>query len=251
MTHMEYSLQTNPHTSAEDVSLDAEVDALILSLLAERQASAGVRHIKKFVAPKVTPYKLHVNIFQKKIRVSAVNRKFSDLESALIYELVKRKRLTPSNLYEYKVPSAQELIESASFREPDPLVMKLRMRTVDAVMNGTEWFKGKYVGLRADPESRNPHSLVSRWIQRGEIFFLERGGVKFFPNYIFDEIGSPLPVVKEILKVFENRSAFRIASWFESTSSALGGKRPRELVKSDPDRVLEAARDSVMGVLHG
>jgi hypothetical protein len=44
---------------------------------------------------------------------------------------------------------------------------------------------------------------------------------------------------------------FRIASWFESTNSMLRGKRPREVLASDPAVVVAAAKDHIVGAVHG
>ena len=38
---------------------------------------------------------------------------------------------------------------------------------------------------------------------------------------------------------------------FQSVNGFLGGKRPQDLLATDPDRVIAAARDEVLGVLHG
>lgn len=266
MTHFESSFLTGSHTRTEVESLEDQLDTLILSILDEGRAGTGAQHYKPIVkainkSGRHIPVgkifrtdvglKKNVNEYARTFLLVKTLKKFRELERICLTDSVVQTLQSSGLLYEWKGPSSQELIESAKFRQPDPVVMRLRKRAVDAVLNGTDWLKAKDVGSRADPEASNPHSIVSRWVKRGEVFSLEQGGVKLFPDYIFDELGNPLPVVKEILKVFENRSAFRIASWFESTSSALGGKRPRELVKSDPDIVLEAARDSVLGVQHG
>ena len=49
-------------------------------------------------------------------------------------------------------------------------------------------------------------------------------------------------MIKEILAVLEGDDPELMASWFDSTSRFLGGKRPRELVTNEPAKALAAAR---------
>ncbi len=147
--------------------------------------------------------------------------------------------------------ATKALIEETPIRGLDQVKDKLRRRGVEAVLSGTEWLKAKEVGERAAPLAENKHSLVSRWQQAGKIFAIERAGVKYYPNYIFDALGNPIPEVAEVLKSFEGYTPIRVASWFESTSSAAGGKRPRELLSNEPKSVIELAKAHVEGALHG
>lgn len=147
--------------------------------------------------------------------------------------------------------ATKALIEETPIRGLDQVKDKLRRRGVEAVLSGTEWLKAKEVGERAAPLAENKHSQVSRWQKAGKIFAIERAGVKYYPNYIFDALGNPIPEVAEVLKSFEGYTPIRVASWFESTSSAAGGKRPRELLSNEPKSVIELARKHVEGALHG
>jgi hypothetical protein len=51
--------------------------------------------------------------------------------------------------------------------------------------------------------------------------------------------------------VFFDYPSLRLAAWFESTNSMLGGRRPREVIGDDPKLVIEAARDHLIGPVHG
>lgn len=147
--------------------------------------------------------------------------------------------------------TTQALVDATPIQGLDPVKEKLRRRGVEAVLSGTEWLKTKEVGERAAPHAGNKHSQVSRWQQAGKIFAIERAGVKYYPNYIFDALGNPIPEVQELLTVFKDYTPFRIASWFESTSSILNAKRPREVIGTDPKAVVAAAKVHIQGVLHG
>lgn len=145
----------------------------------------------------------------------------------------------------------QALVDAAPIRGLDEMRARLTQRTVEAVLGGTEWFTAAEVGALADPAAANRHAYASRLIKDGRVFAIERSGVKHYPRYAFDPLGNPLPALREVLRIFTGQSAFRIASWFESTSSALGGKRPRELLEADPTAVIGAARAHAEGPLHG
>lgn len=86
---------------------------------------------------------------------------------------------------------------------------------------------------------------------QGKVFALTRGGVLYYPRYAFDEVLDPRPVVGEVLSVLARCSPYRLASWFESTNSCLGGGRPRERLSREPEAVVAAARDHRIGPTHG
>jgi hypothetical protein len=148
--------------------------------------------------------------------------------------------------------TTQALIDRAPIRAANEDVMtRLRERAVKTLLDGTSWRTAKEVGERVDPIAANKHAFASRLLKDRRVFAIERAGVKGFPDYEFDALGNPIPEVREILKVLSEYSAFRLANWFESTSSMLGGRRPREVIAEHPERVLEAARAHASGPQHG
>lgn len=142
-------------------------------------------------------------------------------------------------------------------RLADPVTQSTSLRTgmeaesVAALINGATWLTGRAVGNKHNPDAALPRAVAIRWKQERRIFSVELAGQTLYPGYIFDERGNPIPEVAEILRLFIDYSPLRIASWFESTSSMLHGKRPRERLATDPAAVVEAARDHVEGSVHG
>lgn len=120
-----------------------------------------------------------------------------------------------------------------------------------AVINGTEWLTAHAVGRQYDPEAIDPLAVTNRWRTETRIFAIELASHTLYPAYLFDETGSPIPDVTEILGVFTGFRPFRIASWFESTSSMLHGRRPREVLAMDSQAVVAAAKDHAAGAVHG
>jgi len=148
-------------------------------------------------------------------------------------------------------PETQHLLDIMPIRRATPAMTRMRERAVRMVLDGTIWRTAKEVGERADPDAENKHALVDRLLEARQIFALERAGIFEFPDYQFDALGNPVPAVQEILKIFDGLSSFRIASWFESTSSILDGRRPREILSAHPDQVIAAARAHAEGPRHG
>jgi hypothetical protein len=88
------------------------------------------------------------------------------------------------------------------------------------------------------------HQQLAAWECERKLFSQLKGNVRLDPLYAFNDDGAPLPVIAEVLAVLPRHGAGWFASWFESTSSFLGGARPRELVRVNPELVVAAAKDA-------
>jgi len=113
------------------------------------------------------------------------------------------------------------------------------------ILNGGEWLTAAEVGELANLGAGNPVATVNRWKKDRKIFAITRDGRDYFPRYALGPDFRPLPAVAAVLKILPWQSGERLAAWFESTSSFLGGKRPREVLASDPAWVARAAQDAV------
>jgi len=90
---------------------------------------------------------------------------------------------------------------------------------------------------------------VNRWKQQRQIFALHVKGQDWYPKYALDENFRPLPVIAEVMALADWR-AERLASWFEAKSSSLGGQRPRELIATNSQFVVDAAKRVAMAEAH-
>ena len=163
-------------------------------------------------------------------------------------ELLKRVRLAIAKV---ETESLQQLADAIEPRRPAANRVKLERRALDMVMKGTEWLSAAEIGSRINPDAANPHAAVSRWLQNGQVFAIDHRGKKMYPSYVFGEAWKPIPEVKKVLSILVGYSPFRLASWFESTNSALHGKRPREVLKRDAKAVIRAAEQHMVGAVHG
>lgn len=147
----------------------------------------------------------------------------------------------------------QRLVDAAETKsdKADAIQARMRAKAVDLVMNGTHWLTATELVAEMPTKPSNVHTMLARWLDQGRIFALEKNGVRIFPRYAFDAMVEPVPLLKEVLKVLAGRSPFQIASWFESPSNYLNGKRPREVLEVDGLAVVKAAQRLVEGAVHG
>lgn len=111
----------------------------------------------------------------------------------------------------------------------------LRDRAAQLIRSGTCWRTAAEIG-------RTPEQL-NQWVEEGALFGLPAASGRVFPGYAFDFNLRPLPGLAPVLEALAERDPWRVAAWFESTSSFLDGQRPRELLATSPDAVLRAAED--------
>jgi hypothetical protein len=84
--------------------------------------------------------------------------------------------------------------------------------------------------------------LASRWKEEGRVFGVTVQERFLFPAFQFDSQGQPLPAIARVLEVLSpSRGEWPVALWFISASGWLGGRRPVDLLASEPDEVIEAA----------
>ena len=159
--------------------------------------------------------------------------------------------LAPATAPERAPMPVQDMVDQSPIRRADPLIEKLQQRAVEQVLNGTTWLTSKEVSDQVDPAAKNKHALAHRLLGQRRVFAINRRNQKEFPRYQFDPLGQPIDAVARVLEIFQGYTPFRIASWFESTSSELGGRRPREVLADNPAAVIEAAAAHVRGATHG
>ena len=111
--------------------------------------------------------------------------------------------------------------------------------------SGTPWLTAEQIGTLGKQGTANPAAAAHRWKTNNQLFAIRRDGRDMYPRYALGDDFTPLPAVKRLLKTLADYDSLRVAAWFESTSSFLGGKRPRELLASKPERAVQAAQDAV------
>jgi hypothetical protein len=130
--------------------------------------------------------------------------------------------------------------------------MLARART--EVLGSGDWMTAAEIASVAGFSASNPSTQPNKWKREGAIFAIRHNGIDYFPSYGLDPQSGyrPRKAMAQVLAVFgDSKDGWGLSYWFMSANSFLGGKRPRDLMASDPDRVLAAAADECEGVLHG
>lgn len=140
---------------------------------------------------------------------------------------------------------------------PSPEMMieaKMKLAARQAVMNNGDWMPAARISEMAGFSEANSSTQPNRWKKHGKIFAITYNGSDFYPFYALDpdENYRPTKAMKQILEVLrQTKDDWGVALWFASHNSFLNGARPQDLLLSAPGRVLDAAHDEVVGILHG
>ncbi|MCU6421262.1 MbcA/ParS/Xre antitoxin family protein [Klebsiella aerogenes] len=120
------------------------------------------------------------------------------------------------------------------------------------ILADSEWLSAKELSEKAQFKNTNPSAGPNRWKSAGRIFAIQINGKDKYPGYALDEGYRPVPVVKQVISVFgEKKTPWGLAIWFGSANSWLGGKKPKDVLKTMPGQVLQAAQAELDGGAHG
>jgi hypothetical protein len=98
------------------------------------------------------------------------------------------------------------------------------------------------IAILAGSKAHNRAALSNRWKHEGRIFAVSHQGTAFYPAFQFESDGRPREVVARVLSAVAGKlSDWGVALWFTGANGWLGGRRPVDLLTSDPDRVAAAA----------
>ncbi len=95
---------------------------------------------------------------------------------------------------------------------------------------------------------------ISNWKSNKQIFSIVYDGIEYFPSYALSPSDSycPVSILSAVMSLFaDSKDSWGLAYWFASANGYLGGKRPQEILLTDPDSVLDAAKDELIGISHG
>jgi hypothetical protein len=139
---------------------------------------------------------------------------------------------------------------------PTPTLLKeaaMLARSRKAVLEGADWLTAARLAELAGLSATNPSAQPNKWKRQRLIFAIHHNGVDYFPGYGLDPKTHwrPRAALKSVLEVFGGgKDGWGLAYWFFSVNSFLGGKRPQDVLATDPARVIAAAQDEVESVAH-
>lgn len=139
---------------------------------------------------------------------------------------------------------------------PSPILLKeavMQGRARKAVLEGANWLTAAEVAKVAGLSAGNPSAQPNKWKRQGQIFAIRHQGMDYFPDYGLDADAGyrPRKSLKPILDVFgTEKDGWGLAYWFLAANSFLGGRKPQDVLASEPELVLAAAKDEMAEVAH-
>jgi len=98
------------------------------------------------------------------------------------------------------------------------------------------------VAEESSSRATNRAAIASRWAKEKKIFSVRFEGQHWFPRFQFQD-GGPIPAVAQVIKVFPGHATgWELAYFFATPNPHIGGRKPIELLKGDPSRLLSLAQ---------
>ena len=138
---------------------------------------------------------------------------------------------------------------------PRHMLVEARMaaQARTAVLETGDWLTAAQVAELAGFSTTNPSAQPNRWKKDGLIFAIRHQGNDYFPGWALDARTGyrPIKSLGAVLRAFgDAKDGWSQAAWFAAVNSMLGGKRPQDLLASEPERVLAAAVDEMAAIAH-
>jgi hypothetical protein len=182
-----------------------------------------------------------------------------DEQSAVLEDVVRKVAEFLPHIVRQRQQESLERIIGALLPDiaiPDAALAQARM-LVDAkatILRSGDFLPAGEIAKLAGYSDKNPSAQPNKWKKDGTIFAIRHKGVDYFPLYALDpdENYRPYKAVAKVLHVFGTaKTGWGIAFWFAGLNNFLDDRRPQDLLASDPDIVIAAAKDEVEGVQHG
>lgn len=105
-------------------------------------------------------------------------------------------------------------------------------------MSSFECLTAAQVAEESTSLAKNRAAIASRWVAERKIFGIEFEGQKWFPRFQFQD-GRPISAVSKVIERFpEHATGWDLAYFFVTPNLNISGRRPFELLKEDPSRVI-------------
>lgn len=190
--------------------------------------------------------------------VITVDAKSQEMVDAYVHAVDMLTQVFRAHLHPLPADTISTIVALMVPKQPVPSTLLREARTLaqakTEILQSNDWVTANEISHLAQFSSRNPRSRPNKWKRDNRIFAIRHNGCDYFPVYGLDKDAAyrPLPAIREVIKILEaKKSSWGMAYWFASVSSLLGGKRPQDLLVTDPQRVIEAAKDEAAGITHG
>jgi hypothetical protein len=120
------------------------------------------------------------------------------------------------------------------------------------ILNSGDFLPATEVARLAGFSASNLSVQPNKWKRTREIFAIQHGREDYLPIYALTADHRPRKEMTEILNIFgEAKDGWSLAFWFAALNSFLDDERPQDLLATDPESVLAAARDEMAELEHG
>ena len=234
-------------TTAPSDSISLFSGQQLRTLAAEESASYLVVNVDRLKG-SIPAEQGHDEAARKKLE-KLINNPRLDPSLALAFFEIARNLLLPSRT-RARAPESDSIFNGFSQYRAANEQRKLDLRA--SILAEGQWLSSRELSDKAHFTNANRSAGPNAWKRRGRTFAISVEGQDRYPDYAFDEAWQPLPVIKQILVIFDGtRSPWSLAAWFTSHNGWLGGRRPKDLLISDPQAVIAAAQQASVGALHG
>jgi hypothetical protein len=175
----------------------------------------------------------------------------SHLDASLLEDL--RLPLLPESLREVPLviqvkntTLSNEAEEATIWRrwedDAEPGIRKDTLQWRKQFMSEYQCWTAAQVAEESTSLATNRAAIASRWVAEKNIFAIEFEGQKWFPRFQFQN-GRPIPAVSKVIEVFpEHATGWDLAYFFVTPNLNIGRRKPFELLKDDPARVVSLAQ---------
>lgn len=122
------------------------------------------------------------------------------------------------------------------------------------ILDSGDYVRTADIAKLAGYSDNNPSAQPSKWKREGAIFTVEHNSADYFPLFALnpDKSYKPYPALAQVLRTLNGSwSSWGIAFWFAGVNSFLDGQRPQDVLASDSESVIAAAKDAAEGLQHG
>jgi hypothetical protein len=162
--------------------------------------------------------------------------------------------MTISDTDDSKDQTIANLAESLDTDTNRAIKAAMLQKTLDLVLSSSQWLTAAQLSELA-ASSENASERAQLWEREGTLFAVRNSQDEdVYPLYALDASThyTPYPVMKSILAVLApHLKGLAIAAWFAAANVYLNGSRPMDLLAEAPDRVIAAAKASMIPPDHG
>jgi len=121
------------------------------------------------------------------------------------------------------------------------------------ILNGGDFLPATEVAKLAGFTSTDLRLQLNKWALNREIFAIQHGRKEYLPLYGLNPGDHrPRKEMAEILNIFQGaKDGWALAFWFAGLNSFLNDERPQDVLASDPERVIAAAKDEMAELRRG